>query len=176
MQLVRGLHNRALLNTPAVATIGSFDAIHIGHQALLARLCAVAKQDNCASTVILFEPQPREFFQPDHAPARVLRLRDKISILRTLGVDQVWCLRFNHALAALSAEEFVQIVLVDVLQTKHLIIGDDFRFGAGRKGDKALLQTIGQASGFTVADSPTCELQGRRVSSTWVREAIASIK
>ena len=133
MQLVRGLHNRALLNTPAVATIGSFDAIHIGHQALLARLCAVAKQDNCASTVILFEPQPREFFQPDHAPARVLRLRDKISILRTLGVDQVWCLRFNHALAALSAEEFVQIVLVDVLQTKHLIIGDDFRFGAGRK-------------------------------------------
>ena len=155
-----------------VATIGSFDGIHIGHQALFAALKKEAKAKNLASTVVLFEPQPREFFQPSQAPARLLNLRDKIHILADLGIDQVVCLPFNTSLAVLSADEFIKRILVKGLQVQSLIVGDDFRFGAHRLGDFDLLVEAGRRYGFEVAASETIAYDSRRVSSTWLREAV----
>ena len=135
MQLVRGLHNLLPLTQGCVATIGNFDGVHRGHQAILARLRERSIELGVPSCVVIFEPQPREFFAPDTAPARLTRLREKLELLAAQGVDRVLCLAFNRRLRELSADEFVRQVLVEGLRIKHLEVGDDFRFGAGRSGD-----------------------------------------
>src|SRR5690606_4389659 len=124
------------------------------------------------SCVVIFEPQPREFFAPDTAPARLTRLREKLELLAGQGVDRVLCLAFNRRLRELSADEFVHQVLVDGLRVKHLEIGDDFRFGAGRSGDFDFLVRAGEQYAFTVEAALTVELDGERVSSTRVRQAL----
>ena len=172
MQLVRGLHNLRPQHRGCVATIGNFDGVHRGHQAVLARLFERAAELNLPSCVVIFEPQPREFFAPASAPVRLSRLRDKVQLLADAGVDLVLCLAFNQRLRELSAAAFVQAVLVDGLGVKHLEIGDDFRFGCDRSGDFAFLQQAGASSGFTVEEAATVELNGSRVSSTRVREAL----
>ena len=123
--------------------------------------------------MVIFEPQPREFFTPDKAPARLARLRDKLELLAAEGVDRVLCLAFNRRLRELSAHDFVQQVLVDGLAVRHLEIGDDFRFGCDRAGDFAFLQQAGQRHGFSVEAASTIELDGERISSTRVRQALA---
>lgn len=172
MQLVRGLHNLRPQHRGCVATIGNFDGVHRGHQAVLARLFERAAELDLPSCVVIFEPQPREFFAPATAPVRLSRLRDKVQLLMDAGVDQVLCLAFNQRLRELSAAAFVQAVLVDGLGVKHLEIGDDFHFGCDRSGDFAFLQLAGAAAGFTVEEAATVELNGARVSSTRVREAL----
>lgn len=174
MQLVRGLHNLRPEHRGCVATIGNFDGIHRGHQAILMRLRERAAELEVPSCVVIFEPQPREFFSPETAPARLTRLRDKLELLAEQGIDRVLCLAFNPRLRELSAAQFVQQVLVEGLAVQHLEIGDDFRFGCDRVGDFGFLQLAGAQNGFTVEAAATVELDGRRISSTRVREALAA--
>ncbi|MFQ6576550.1 bifunctional riboflavin kinase/FAD synthetase [Pseudomonas sp. UM16] len=173
MQLVRGLQNLRPLHRGCVATIGNFDGVHRGHQAILARLRERAVELGVPSCVVIFEPQPREYFAPDTAPARLARLRDKVALLAAEGVDRVLCLAFNQRLSKLSAAEFVDTILVDGLGVKHLEVGDDFRFGCDRVGDFEFLQQAGLSQGFTVEAAQTVEQEGLRVSSTQVRSALA---
>jgi riboflavin kinase/FMN adenylyltransferase len=174
MQLVRGLHNLRPQHRGCVATIGNFDGVHRGHQAILARLRERAVELGLPSCVVIFEPQPREFFAPDTAPARLARLRDKLDLLANDGVDLVLCLAFNQRFSKLSAAEFVDTVLIDGLGVKHLEVGDDFRFGCDRVGDFDFLQKVGAEKGFTVEAAQTVEIDGVRVSSTKVRTALAA--
>lgn len=172
MRLIRGIHNLNAGHRGCVTTIGNFDGVHLGHRRILEEVIREARRQDALATVMLFEPQPREFFAPETAPARIMSLRDKLIALRDCGVDQVLCARFDDAFRSLSAEAFVQELLVEGLDTRYLVVGDDFRFGCGRDGDFAYLREAGQRLGFQVTDTPTCEVAGERVSSTRVRAAL----
>lgn len=158
--------------TSLVLTIGNFDGLHRGHQALLERLKAHASALQLPAAVLTFEPSPREFFTPDQAPARLTSLREKLELIEDSGVGQVYVCRFDARLAALTASDFVERILTKGLAIRHLIIGDDFRFGKGRVGDFEFLQQAGQQHGFTVESMPTIDWQGERVSSSAVRETL----
>lgn len=159
---------------PTALAIGNFDGVHRGHGALLGRLGDVARQHALPPTVLTFEPHPREFFSPASAPARLTTFREKIELLGEAGVAQAMVCRFDAAFAALSAEQFVERVLVSGLQVRHVIIGDDFRFGKGRTGDFALLQQAGRQHGFAVEAMGSVTVDGERVSSSGVRAALAA--
>ena len=173
MELVRGLHNLRSRHRGCVATIGNYDGVHAGHQAILKRLRAHATRVGLPGCVVIFEPQPREYFSPQSAPPRLTRLRDKLALLEEQGVDRVLCLAFNRRLRELSADEFIQQVLIDGLGVQHLEVGDDFRFGCDRAGDFNLLKQWGQRKGFTVESASTVAENGERVSSTRVRQVLA---
>ena len=173
MEFIRGLHNLMPRHRGCVATIGNFDGVHLGHQAVIEQLARQANALGLPSTLVLFEPQPLEYLRPDAVPARLMRLREKIETLRNYPIDRVLCVEFGAAFAALSAEEFIQRILLDGLNVRYLVIGDDFRFGAGRRGDFAMLQDAGRAHGFEVAATETVALAGERVSSTRIREHLA---
>jgi len=174
MRLIRGIHNLRDRHRGCVATIGNFDGVHQGHQRILDQVIAEARHRGLKATVMLFEPQPQEFFAPQQAPARLMSLRDKLIALRDAGVDQVLCVRFNERFRSLTAEAFVKSLLVDGLGVEYLVVGDDFRFGCGRDGDFAYLQQAGEQFGFAVTDTATCEIHGERVSSTRVRAALSA--
>jgi riboflavin kinase/FMN adenylyltransferase len=169
---IRGLHNLRPWHKGCVATIGSFDGVHLGHQAILRQLIDVARQHQLPAVAIVFEPQPHEFFSGDKAPARLMRLREKVQALLAAGVQRVLCLQFNQHLRSLSAEAFIDQVLVNGLGIKHLVVGDDFRFGCDRCGDFALLQRVGAEQGFGVTDTCTLQVDGERVSSTRIRQLL----
>ena len=171
-EFIRGLHNLRPEHKGCVATIGSFDGVHLGHQVILQQLIQVARTQGLPAVVIVFEPQPHEFFAGDKAPARLMRMREKLDALWAAGIDKVLCLNFNETLRNLSAEQFIERVLVQGLAIKHLVVGDDFRFGCDRKGDFALLQTKGAEYGFAVTDTHTLEVDGERVSSTRIRHLL----
>lgn len=173
MRLIRGMHNLRQDFERCALTIGNFDGVHLGHQAVLRHLREKANSLNLPMVVMLFEPQPREYFQGERAPARLMRLRDKLHYLNEAGVDFVICIKFDRAFAALTAEEFIREWLVRRLNVSFLSIGDDFRFGADRKGDFALLQQAGAQFGFTVEDNSTFYLREQRISSTAIRTALA---
>ncbi len=154
--------------------MGCFDALHKGHRSIIDTLKALGQQYQLPATVMLFEPQPREFFQPQQAPPRVYRLRDKLSILQQWNVDQVVCLRFDTTLALLSSDAFVQDIIVQGLQARHIIIGADFRYGQARQGDYRHLVTCGKQAGFSVSQASEVQYQHQRISSTWVRGALSS--
>jgi riboflavin kinase/FMN adenylyltransferase len=159
-------------------TIGNFDGVHRGHQAMIALLKSEAAHRNVPSCVVTFEPHPRDFFaaqaaQPSLAPARIATLRDKLTELARCGVDRVVILPFNAALAALSPQAFINEILLDRLGAKYVLVGDDFRFGAQRAGDYAFLDAAGQRQGFDVARMQSYEVHGLRVSSSAVRAALA---
>lgn len=174
MKLLRGLHNPGIGGEGCVATIGNFDGVHLGHQYLIAQLREQALRLGLPLVVVVFEPQPLEFFRGAEAPARVLSFRDKYEALKACGVDQVFCLRFDAALSQLSPQQFVQQVLLDHLKVKHLVVGDDFRFGGDRSGDFNYLKQVGAEHGFSVENTPTqCDPNGdERVSSTRLRSAL----
>jgi len=169
MQVHRGIPEQA--DTAAVLTIGNFDGVHRGHRALLARLTKLAKQAGLPAAVMTFEPNPREFFAPQSAPARLASLREKLQLLAECGVDQAYVCAFNKRFAALTADAFVERIVLG-LGVRHLMIGDDFRFGKGRSGDFALLQQAGKEHGFGVEAMETLVHEGERVSSSAVREAL----
>jgi len=173
MQIIRGLYNLRPEHRGSALTIGNYDGVHRGHQAVLETLGVRARQLGVATTVVTFEPTPQEYFGGDRAPSRLMRLRDKLLALQELGVERVLCLHFDRALASLSAEHFIERVLVQGLGARHVVVGADFRFGSGRKGDLPLLAAAGARSGFSVAAAPTYVLEGERVSSTAVRNALA---
>jgi riboflavin kinase/FMN adenylyltransferase len=174
MELVRGLHNLHPEHRGCAATIGSFDGIHLGHQAVLAQLAAQGRERRLPVTLITFEPQPREYFMPQSAPPRLTRLREKLEVLRHCQVDRVVCLRFNAYLAGLTAGAFIQRILLDGLDVKYLVVGDDFRFGKERSGNYSLLEQAGEMHGFPVVKMQTFNVGGHRVSSTRVRAALQS--
>jgi riboflavin kinase/FMN adenylyltransferase len=174
MELIRGLHNLAPRHRGCVATIGNFDGVHLGHQAVIGQLAEKARALKLPSVVVLFEPQPQEFFQGKQAPPRLTRLREKLLALRRFDVDRVLCLRFDARLAGLSADAFIRDILVEGLGVHYLSVGDDFRFGKGRRGDFRLLADAGSEHGFEVAPMGTFTLDDGRVSSTRIREALAS--
>jgi riboflavin kinase/FMN adenylyltransferase len=155
-----------------VATIGNFDGVHLGHQAVFAALQARARDQELPSIVITFEPQPLEFFRPEQAPARLTRLREKIEAIAACGIDRVLLIRFNRAFAAIDARDFVRQTLIGKLGIHHLYVGDDFRFGRGRGGDFDLLRSMGGTHGFGVESLDTVACDGKRVSSTRIREAL----
>lgn len=174
MRLIRGLHNLDPALRGCAATIGNFDGVHLGHQAVLGQLAERAAELCLPTTVILFEPQPQEYFTPDQAPPRLTRFREKLVALRRFSVDRVLCLRFDRRLAELSADDFVRRVLVDGLGVRYLVVGDDFRFGRGRTGDFDLLVRAGRRADFPVVNMHSFELGGARVSSTRIREALGA--
>lgn len=169
MELIRGLAEVKPRHRGTVASIGNFDGVHLGHQAVLRDLKARAERMGTPATAILFEPQPQEYFAPDKAPVRLTRFMEKWLLLQAAGVDRVLCLRFGKMLAETSAEDFVQKILVDGLGVRQLTVGDDFRFGKDRRGDFGLLRRAGAEAGFEVADTASLAVDGGRVSSTRIR-------
>ena len=159
---------------PHAVTIGNFDGLHLGHQAMLTRLLDVARARELPSCVLSFEPHPREFFTPAQAPARLSSLREKAEMLRGRGIDRLHVFRFNRAFSSLSADQFIEQVLVRTLQARYVLVGDDFRFGAKRAGDFSLLERAGRQFGFDAEFLPTVEVGGERSSSTAVRAALAA--
>ncbi len=173
MKLIRGIHNLSQAPHGCVLTIGNFDGVHRGHQALLQGLRAEGKARGLPVVVMIFEPQPLELFAADRAPARLTRLREKLRYLAESGVDYVVCLRFDRRFAALTAQAFISDLLVKRLGVQFLAVGDDFRFGAGRQGDFLLLQKAGAEFGFDITSTQTFCHGGARISSTAVRQALA---
>ena len=172
MELIRGLQNIRSKHCGCVATIGNFDGVHLGHQAVLGQLAEKAAELALPTVLITFEPQPMEYFVPDKVPARLTRFREKILALQRYSVDRVCCLSFNDKLAKLSAEDFIEQVLVEKLGVKYLVVGDDFRFGLNRAGTFETLVEAGKKYGFQVVSMHTFEIDAERVSSTRIRSAL----
>lgn len=176
MRIIRGQHNlerHRVTAGPGAVTIGNFDGVHLGHQAVLSQLRRLAGPARLTTRVVIFEPQPNEYFAQGTPPARLTRLAEKLRLLHLTGVDEAVVLRFDAGFAQTTAEEFVDRVLVRGLHVAALVIGDDFRFGRGRSGDFEALCAAGSKFGFSVTQADTFEISGRRVSSTRVREALA---
>jgi riboflavin kinase / FMN adenylyltransferase len=180
MKIIRGLHNllRHAAGPGCALTIGNFDGVHRGHQAMLALLQSEARHRGVPSCALTFEPHPRDYFAQKHQhpalpPARIATLRDKLHELRRCGVEQVVVLPFDEALASLTAADFIEQVLVQALGVRYVLVGDDFRFGAQRQGDYAMLDDAGARHGFDVARMMSYEVHGLRVSSSAVRAALA---
>ena len=172
-QLIRSLHALPPHLRGAVATIGNFDGVHLGHQALIQQVIDAAKAHSAPSAIITFEPLPAEFFAGTKpCVPRLTRFREKFLALAALQPDYVLFLQFNQKLANLSASEFVTRILVDALAVKQVIIGDDFRFGQKRQGDFSFLKAMGEHYHFGVAAMATLEVASARVSSTRIREAL----
>jgi len=172
MQLVRGLHNLRGEHRGCVATIGNFDGVHLGHQAVFGRLRELGRELGEPATVVTFEPQPLEFFVPEAAPARLTRFREKVVAIRAAGVDRLLVLEFGTRLAAMTADAFIADLLVGRLGIRHLFVGDDFRFGQGRKGDVELLREAGRRHGFAVDRLETVAHDNARISSSRIRSAL----
>lgn len=171
MQILRGLYSPD--TRPVALTIGNFDGVHRGHQALLNQLKAAAAARGLPTAVVIFEPHPREFFTPDTAPARLSSLREKLALFDQFGIDRVQVCRFDARFAQMTATGFIH-ALHQKLNAKFVLIGDDFRFGSGRIGDFALMEKIGEQQGFEVQAVQSVTHDGVRISSTAVRAALAA--
>ena len=174
MELIRGPAGLKRVTRGCAASIGNYDGVHRGHVQVLRQLTAKAQELGLPATVVVFEPMPQEYFAPQSAPARLTRFREKWQRLAELGVSRLLCLRFDRRLAELGADSFIEEILVRGLGVRYLAVGDDFRFGRGRKGDVALLRQAGERNGFQVADSATLMDGRERVSSTRIRELLAA--
>ena len=174
MELIRGLHNLRDRHKACALTIGNFDGVHLGHQQILKILVEKAQALQVDACLMSFEPLPQEYFSAETAPARLTRLREKWCALERTGINQFLCIKFNHWLADLSADEFIEKILVNYLHVRYLVVGDDFRFGKGRSGDFAMLIAAGKKYGFEVVNSHSHCLDGIRISSTNIRQALAN--
>ena len=182
MELIRGLHNIRAEHHGCVATIGNFDGVHLGHQAVIGQLSEKASDLHLPALLITFEPQPLEYFSALRGesagklaiPPRLTRLREKVQALKRLAIDRVLCVQFDREFAAIKAQDFIQQILLDGLGVKYLVVGDDFRFGAGREGDFALLQAAGEKHDFQVVSMHSFMIDNERVSSTLIRHALES--
>jgi len=171
-KIIRGFHNLPSSPTGCVATIGNFDGVHLGHQAVLNQLAMKGDVLSLPAVVITFEPQANEFFSPDNAPARLSRFREKVETLRSYSIQQLCVLRFNKNLAQMTADDFIQKLIIDGLNIKYLVVGDDFKFGKDRRGDFSMLQQAGEKHGFQVVNMHTFSVDQMRVSSTRIRQAL----
>lgn len=174
MRLIRGTRHLKPLPDGCVLSIGNFDGVHLGHQAVIEKLAEQGGRLGLPVLLMVFEPQPLEFFLQDNAPSRLTRLREKIIQLAKLPVDGVLIMRFDQQFADCDPERFIQEVLVDVLRIRYLVVGDDFHFGKARRGNFALLEEQGQRFGFHVEDTLSYQVAGHRVSSTLIRDALGA--
>lgn len=174
MRLVRGLSHLGPLTQGCVLTIGNFDGLHLGHKAVIQKLAERGKALALPVVVMVFEPQPLEYFLGEHAPSRLMRLREKVIQFALLPVDHLLIMPFSHDLANYDAERFIGDVLIDKLNVKHLVIGDDFHFGKARRGNFAMLKEKGRQYGFQVEDTGSFQKAGFRVSSTLIRDALGA--
>ena len=176
--LIRGLHNLARLNASSnwrrdcVLTIGNFDGVHVGHRVILKQVVDKARELGVVSRAMIFEPQPLEFFSGEKAPARLTTFQEKLRQLSRCEIDSIMCVRFDEKLRTMEAEAFVKTLLVEELGVRHVIVGDDFRFGARQRGDFQLLTEMGRELGFTVESTKTVLVDDERVSSTRIRAAL----
>ena len=173
MRLIRGLTHLEPLQNGCVLTIGNFDGVHLGHQAIINKLAQKAIKLNLPVVVMIFEPQPMEYFSQNNAPARLMRLREKVLQFKQLPVDNLLIIKFNKNFANLEPEAFIDNILLNTLNVKHLVIGDDFHFGKARRGNFALLKETGLKAGFTVENTQTHLLDNMRISSTAIRDALS---
>ena len=171
-KIIRGFYNLPKNPTGCVATIGNFDGIHLGHQTVLNQLAMKGDTFGLPAVVIMFEAQANEYFAPDKAPARLSRFREKVETLRCYSIQQLCVLQFNNKLAQMTAKEFIQRLIVDGLNVKYLVVGDDFKFGKDRQGNFAMLQQAGKEHGFQVVNMHTFSVDQIRVSSTRIRQAL----
>ena len=174
MEVIRGWHNVRPEHHGCVATIGNFDGVHLGHRALIDQLAALGRERGAPTILVTFEPQPLEFFAGENAPPRLTRLREKLTALHALPLDRVALLRFDARLCAMSPVEFVESFLVAGLGVRVVVAGGDFRFGHRGEGNFDLLLSLGERHGFEVVRRETCRVRGGRVSSSWIRDALAN--
>lgn len=172
VELIRGLQNIQAKHHGCVLSIGKFDGVHLGHQAVLSKLLSKAKELSLPAVVMVFEPQPEELFSPSTAPARLSTLRDKYTSLSELGVDALLCARFCQKFASQSPATFIKTWLIDKLGVKYLVVGDDFRFGADRAGNFDMLREYGEQNSFDVVSTQSFLLDNNRISSTAIRHAL----
>lgn len=172
MRLIRGLAQLEPFENGCVLTIGNFDGLHLGHKEVIKKLSERGKAMGYPVVVMIFEPQPLEYFSGDNAPSRLMRLREKVIAFSTLPIDHLFIVRFNQHLANYEAEQFINDILIKKLNVKHLVIGDDFHFGKARRGNFAMLKEKGKMLGFTVEDTGSFYSAGHRVSSTLIRDAL----
>ncbi len=172
MELIRGLHNLRPRHHGCVATIGAFDGVHLGHQAVIRHLLEKSAKLALPSLIIVFEPLPREYFAPLQAPARIMSFWEKCRALEALGVERLLRIRFNEKFRGMSAQRFVDDIFVAGLGVRYVVLGDDFRFGADRQGDIEFIREQGLRYGYATGSTPTFAVQGERVSSTRIREAL----
>ena len=173
MKIIRGLKNYPCLTGRSVVAIGNFDGVHLGHQALLRTISERATQEDLSTVVIIFEPQPLEWFCPEQAPARLTPFHEKIRIFEKWGVDYVLCLPFDRRLSALTPQSFIETCLMRQLNTAVLFVGEDFRFGYQRQGDIHLLATYARQGYFDCVQIPTVSVAGDKISSTLIRQALS---
>lgn len=174
MRLIRGLEHLQAQQDGCVLTIGNFDGVHLGHQAVLEKLAEHGKRLGLPVFIMVFEPQPLEFFLGDNAPSRLTRLREKVIQMAKLPVDALLIVRFDRRFADSDPDRFVREVLAGKLRIRHLAVGDDFHFGKARRGNFALLQKMGGEFGFTVENTESFRIAGLRVSSTLIRDALGN--
>ncbi|MCB1696057.1 MAG: bifunctional riboflavin kinase/FAD synthetase [Halioglobus sp.] len=172
MELIRGLHNLRPRHRDCVVTIGAFDGVHLGHQAVIRHLQDKSRELGVPSLVVVFEPLPREYFSPLKAPARLMSFREKFFAMRALGVDRLLRVRFNESLRAMSAQQFLDDIFVAGLGVRYVVLGDDFRFGNDREGDLEFIRQQGPRYGYEARPTPTLSIGAERVSSTRIREAL----
>jgi riboflavin kinase/FMN adenylyltransferase len=172
MELIRGIHNLKPRHRGCVATIGNYDGLHLGHRQVLRQLKEQAAADGLPSLVMSFEPTPLEFFCGENAPARLSTFREKVEQFREIGIDRFFCVHFTWEVAEMSPEQFIRALLVGGIDVRHLVVGDDFRFGRDRSGNFDTLLASGRSYGFEVVDTPSFSVDGMRVSSTVVRDAL----
>jgi riboflavin kinase/FMN adenylyltransferase len=173
MELIRGLHNLRARHRGCALTIGNFDGVHRGHQAVIAQLAKIARNSRLPSTALTFEPHPREFFSGENAPARLTRLREKLQALADTPLDRIVVARFTRDFSQMSPEAFIDDVLIKALGVRHVVVGEDFHYGHRARGTFMALEEAGERLGFGVTRCVTFELDGRRVSSSWVRDDLA---
>ncbi|WP_392564632.1 bifunctional riboflavin kinase/FAD synthetase [Orbus wheelerorum] len=172
MEIILGLSNLHNRINRCVITMGNFDGIHLGHQALIARLKQAGTAKQLPTVVMLFEPQPLEFFKPEDAPSRLMSFKEKCTFIRSLGVDYVLAITFNQTFANMSAKNFIEAGLIGQLRAQYIIVGDDFKFGAKRQGDTQLLKQYADSGFFELESLPSYIINGLRVSSTAIRQAL----
>ncbi len=174
MHLIRGLSHLESFKNGCVLTIGNFDGLHLGHQVVIRKLAQRGKDMGLPVVIMTFEPQPLEYFLNDNAPSRLMCLREKVIEFTKLPVDNLLIVSFNRDFANCDAEQFIDDILIDKLNVKHLVVGDDFHFGKARRGNFAMLKGKGKAHGFSVEDTGSHQLAGFRISSTLIRDALSA--
>lgn len=173
MEIIRGLHNITARHKGCVLTIGTFDGLHHGHQMLLSHLKAKSEELNYPNLLVTFEPQPREYFQGAVVPARLTRFREKVTILRGLALDRLLCIPFNERTRIIPAKDVIEGLLVNTLDVQYLVVGDDFRFGEGARGNYEMLKEAGDRFGFGVSHMGTLKFEHGRISSSRIRDALS---